>query len=106
MDWLQRFLTSTIGLKVIMAVSGLVLVGFVIGHMLGNLQIFLEFVEEGMGREALNQYGALLKGNKLLLWGTRVTLLVAVAAHIYSACVLTLRARAARPANYKQHKWL
>ena len=89
-----------------MALSGLVLVGFVVGHMLGNLQILLELFGEGLGREALNDYAALLQGNKLLLWGARIVLLAAVLAHLYSAWVLTMRSRAARPAGYSQHKWL
>ena len=61
MSWLGKFLRSTIGQKFVMAVSGLMLVGFVVAHMLGNLQVFL-------GREALNDYAALLQGNQGLLW--------------------------------------
>ena len=57
MSWLGKFLCSTIGQKFVMAVSGLMLVGFVVAHMLGNLQVFL-------GRDALNDYAALLQGNQ------------------------------------------
>lgn len=97
MGWLSRFLNSNMGLKAIMALSGFALVGFVVVHMLGNLQVFL-------GAEALNKYGEMLQGNKEILWLARIGLLGAVAAHIYSAVVLTLRARAARPVAYKVHK--
>ena len=55
MSWLTRFLNSTIGLKALMAVSGLLLFGFVVGHMVGNLQIFL-------GPEAINEYAEMLQG--------------------------------------------
>ena len=63
----MRLFQSTIGLKILMALSGLVGVGFVVGHMLGNLQIFL-------GKDALNSYAAALHANAALLWGARVVL--------------------------------
>ena len=97
MGWLSRFLNSNMGLKAIMAVSGLLLVGFVIVHMAGNLQIFL-------GADVLNHYGEMLHSNKELLWIARSGLILAVLAHIYAATVLTLRSRAARPVGYKVHK--
>ena len=59
MNWLKRFLGSTIGLKFIMALSGLALFGFVLGHLAGNLQIFL-------GREVFNAYAEALQGNHVL----------------------------------------
>ena len=58
----MRLFQSTIGLKILMALSGLVGVGFVVGHMLGNRQIFL-------GKEVLNDYAATVHGNAALLWG-------------------------------------
>jgi len=97
MGWLSRFLKSNMGLKVIMALSGFMLVGFVVVHMLGNLQIFL-------GSEPLNHYGEMLQGNQEVLWILRSGLILAVVAHIVSAVVLTKRARAARPVAYKVHK--
>ena len=97
MGWLSRFLKSNMGLKVIMALSGFMLVGFVVVHMLGNLQIF-------MGAETLNNYGEMLQGNQEVLWALRSGLILAVLAHIYSAVVLTMRSKAARPVGYKMHK--
>ena len=105
MSWLKQFLNSTIGLKVIMALTGLVLVGFVVVHMLGNMQIHLEFIEAGRGAQALDEYAALLHSNKAILWGARIILLSAVFGHLYSATVLTIRARRARKVNYGNHKW-
>jgi len=101
MNWVQRFFQSTIGLKLIMALSGLVLIGFVLGHMVGNLQIFLQD-----GGHTLNAYGATLQGNAALLWAVRIGLLVAVAAHIGSAVALVIRSKGARPTGYQERRWL
>ncbi len=99
MSWAKRFITSNVGLKVLMAVTGMLLVAFVIGHMLGNLQIFL-------GAEALDGYAELLRTSMELLWAVRLTLLAAVLIHIYAATVLTLRSWDARPVPYEQKTWL
>jgi succinate dehydrogenase / fumarate reductase cytochrome b subunit len=89
-----------IGKKVVMAVTGFVLVGFVIGHMLGNLKIFL-------GADAINSYGLFLRtmGEPavpygVLLWIVRIVLLVCVALHIIAAVQLTRMNWAARPEDY------
>jgi len=76
-----------------MAVTGIILVAFVIGHMLGNLQMFI-------GAEAMNRYAAFLKSTGELLWVVRAGLLAAVVLHIVSAVQLTTINRAARPAAY------
>ena len=107
MNWLGRFKDSNIGLKVAMALSGVVLLGFVFVHMLGNLQIFIdigEFEKIAAGDTALDHYGAMLHGNMELLWGARITLLAAVLIHIVTAVKLTMRNRAARPVAYKVKK--
>jgi succinate dehydrogenase / fumarate reductase cytochrome b subunit len=76
-----------------MAISGCVLFGFVIGHLLGNLQIFL-------GPEALNRYGHFLQTTPELIWPARIVLLALAALHIASAIALTKQNRAARPVGY------
>lgn len=78
-----------------MAVTGVILVGFVVGHMLGNLQIFV-------GQDQLNAYAAALHGMPLLLWVARIGLLAAVGLHIWAAVVLTLDNRRARPESYRK----
>jgi succinate dehydrogenase / fumarate reductase cytochrome b subunit len=93
MRWLGRFWASTIGKKVVMAVTGIILVTFVIAHMLGNLQMFA-------GADAMNRYAAFLKSTGELLWVARAGLLAAVVLHIVSAAQLTLINRAARPSAY------
>jgi succinate dehydrogenase / fumarate reductase cytochrome b subunit len=87
------FLTSSIGRKWIVAVTGLALFGFVVGHMIGNLQIFL-------GPEPLNRYGAFLQGLGELLWAIRLGLLVMLVAHIFFTIKLRMESRAARPQGY------
>jgi succinate dehydrogenase / fumarate reductase, cytochrome b subunit len=91
------FLGSSIGQKVVMAASGLVLYGFVIGHMVGNLQIFL-------GREAINHYAVFLREflHGTGIWIARGSLLVAVGFHVWAAVVLTLSNWGARPVGYRE----
>jgi succinate dehydrogenase / fumarate reductase cytochrome b subunit len=93
------YFSSSTGKKFLMAVSGLALVGFVIAHLVGNLQIF-------EGPEALNRYSAFLKGLGELLWIARIGLLVMVAIHIWTAVSLTLENRAARPVAYAQKDYV
>lgn len=92
----RSFLASTLGQKVIMAGTGIVLFGFVIAHMLGNLQLYL-------GADALNRYAALLR--ELLhgggLWIARGVLLACAGLHVWAAAALTLADRAARPVGYR-----
>lgn len=76
-----------------MALTGLILVGFVIIHMLGNLNMF-------RGSDAMNGYAHLLKSNQAVLWGARSVLLLAVLGHIWSALALTQLSMAARPVGY------
>lgn len=76
-----------------MAASGALLFLFVIGHLLGNLQIFL-------GPEAINRYGHFLQSNVEILWPVRIALLVLVVVHVVTAAQLTRENRAARPVGY------
>jgi len=87
------FARSTVGRKVIMAVTGLLLVGFVMGHVAGNLLVF-------SGPEALNAYGALLKTSAVVLWTVRLTLLAAVILHVWAAVTLTRLNQVSRPVGY------
>lgn len=91
---LFRFLTSTIGSKYIMALTGLGLVGFVVVHLLGNLQIFI-------GPDALNAYGQTLKNLGPLLWVARLGLIGMFALHIATAVKLSRANENARPVNYQ-----
>lgn len=88
-----RFYESSIGKKAVMAVTGLILFGFLIAHMLGNLQIFL-------GPAAMNHYAETLHANPPLLWTARTILLVSVALHIWASIQLALLKKEARPIDY------
>jgi len=93
---LQRtavFYESVIGKKAVMAVTGLILCGFVLVHMIGNLQLF-------QGPEKLNHYAELLRISMPLLWTARIVLLLCVFLHILSAYQLWTLKRAARPVDY------
>ncbi|MGB0356305.1 MAG: succinate dehydrogenase cytochrome b subunit [Opitutales bacterium] len=83
--------TSSIGKKYLMALSGLVLIGFVFVHMAGNLQIL-------MGQEKINAYAHALQSLPLpILWGSRLFLLAAVLIHAVTAYQLVKENRRARP---------
>ncbi|MGH1348170.1 MAG: succinate dehydrogenase cytochrome b subunit [Nannocystales bacterium] len=85
--------SSTIGLKVLMALTGLAMVGFVLGHMAGHLQVFA-------GRDAYNAYAKFLQGLGGLLWAARLGLLGAIALHVFAAMKLNARNSDARPQAY------
>ena len=89
----ERFYTSTVGKKAVMAASGCILFLFVIGHLIGNLQIY-----EGPGK--IDNYSKFLHSMPALLWGARCTLLLMVALHIWSSVQLALRNFDARPVAY------
>jgi succinate dehydrogenase / fumarate reductase cytochrome b subunit len=97
MSGLMRFWHSTIGKKVVMAVTGIIGVAFVIGHRAGNLQMF-------KGEEAMYHYAMLLRISMPALYFVRAVLLVAVLLHIISAYQLTQIARAARPHDYVERR--
>lgn len=93
MNSLTRFCTSSIGRKWIVALTGLALFGFVVGHLVGNLQVFL-------GPESINRYGAFLQGLGELLWAVRLGLLALLVLHIIFTIKLRGENRAARPTRY------
>ncbi|HEX3662521.1 MAG TPA: succinate dehydrogenase cytochrome b subunit [Acidobacteriaceae bacterium] len=91
------FWQSTNGKKAVMAVTGAILFLFIIGHLLGNLQVF-------DGRARLNAYGAFLHNLGELLWIARGGLLLAVGLHIWATVQLWSHNRKARPVDYKVKK--
>ena len=94
MNRLLRFWRSTIGKKVAMAITGAILIGFLVSHVLANLLILT-------GKpDGINAYAAFLRTQPPLLWGGRVVLLGAVILHVIAALQLTRLDRAARPVGY------
>lgn len=97
MGRVRAFCQSLVGKKVIMAVTGVILFLFVVGHLLGNLQIFA-------GPERLNAYSAFLKGAGEILWAVRVVLLAALILHIVAAVQVSRANKRARPIPYAVKK--
>lgn len=93
------FMDSSVGRKVVMAITGIVLWGFVTVHMLGNLTAY-------MGAEAMNHYAEFLHTmiHGMGIWVFRTVLLVAVLLHIWAATSLTLSNHAARPVGYRKQQ--
>ena len=101
MTWLASLYRSAVGKKAVMAVTGLILFGFVFVHMVGNLKLY-------MGPESMNQYAESLRTmftpilpREGALWVARLVLLAAVVFHIHAAYALTMMNRHARPVAYK-----
>jgi succinate dehydrogenase / fumarate reductase cytochrome b subunit len=93
MKVITNIFSSSLGKKYIMAVSGLVMFLFVIGHLAGNLQFFL-------GADSINRYGHFLQTNIELIWPARIFLLVMIGLHIWAAINLSIENKAARPVPY------
>ncbi len=100
MSWFGDFYKSAVGKKAVMAVSGIILFGFVLVHMVGNLKLY-------EGPKLLNSYAGFLRSvgspaipTSGLLWIARLVLLAAVVLHMWAAWQLTLMNRQARPAAY------
>ena len=93
MNGLGRFYGSSIGKKIVMAVTGVVWIGYVVVHMGGNLLAYV-------GPSAINEYAAFLKSMPPLLWGTRIVLVVSLILHVHAAYSLKRLDRLARPVSY------
>src|SRR5450631_2967451 len=91
-----RFYEAPIGKKAVMAITGVILFGYVIGHLLGNLQIYSSDPDQ------INRYAAFLHNpaNVIPLWTIRCFLLLAVILHVTSSVQLWNQNRAARPISY------
>jgi succinate dehydrogenase / fumarate reductase cytochrome b subunit len=97
MGRVRGFYASMVGKKVVMGVTGLIGVGFVVLHSLGNLLVF-------RGPGAINAYSHFLKSTGELLWALRVVLILSVILHVVAAVQLTRQSRAARPVGYAKRE--
>jgi succinate dehydrogenase / fumarate reductase, cytochrome b subunit len=93
MDRLQLLWHSSVGKKVIMAVTGLIMVAYLITHVLANLLVF-------QGPAKINAYSAFLHGTGGALWAARAVLLAALVLHVVAAVQLAARRQEARPMDY------
>ena len=91
-----RFYAAPVGKKAVMAVTGVVLIGYVVGHLLGNLQIY------SSNPEQINRYAAFLHNpaNAAALWLVRAFLCLCVGLHVTASVQLWWQNRAARPVGY------
>ena len=92
-----HIIRTSIGRKILMAVTGVITFGFVIGHMLGNLQVYL-------GQEQINVYAEKLQALGPFLWVIRGSLLLAFAVHIWLGIQLKLENWSARPEGYRNEQ--
>lgn len=100
MSLIGNLFRSTVGRKFLMAVTGFILVGFVTGHLVGNLQVFAH-------PDKINGYAHFLQSLGPALWVVRLALLAAVGIHIWAAVTLTLESKQARgPEPYGVKKWI
>jgi succinate dehydrogenase cytochrome b subunit len=90
---------SSVGRKMIVALTGIILMAFVVGHLIGNLQIFI-------GPDWINGYAQHLRDLGPLLWVIRGFLLVTVILHIYFTILLAIENRRARPAGYVKKEYV
>jgi succinate dehydrogenase / fumarate reductase, cytochrome b subunit len=94
---------STVGKKIAMAVSGIILLGFVVGHMVGNLKVYQGREWLYMYAQGLRQFGLPFFSDGQLLWAVRIVLLAALLIHIIAAFLLVRRSRAARAVGYTKY---
>src|SRR5437868_44699 len=97
--FISAFYRSSVGKKMIVAVTGVILILFVVGHLLGNLQIFL-------GPDWINGYSQHLRDLGPLLWAIRIFLLATVTIHIYATIQLAIANRRARPGPYVDRNYV
>src|SRR5438046_7456099 len=97
--FISNFCHSSVGRKMIVAVTGMILILFVIGHLLGNLQIFI-------GPDWINAYSRHLRDLGPLLWLIRLFLLATVIVHIYMTIQLAIENRRARPERYIDRQYV
>ncbi len=93
---------SLVGKKVLMAVTGAVLLGFVFGHMLGNLKVFQGPAHFNAYGEGLRTLGAPIFGRGQVLWLVRLILLAAAGTHLWAAYAVTRASWSARPEGYRR----
>lgn len=99
----QTAARTTVALKVLMAVSGLIMIGYLLAHMYGNLKVFAGQASFDSYAEHLRELGEPILPHTGLLWIIRVVLLASIIAHFYAALVLWRRARTARGGTKRYH---
>ncbi len=99
LPWPITFYRSAVGKKWVMAISGVIGLGFVVVHMIGNLKLYLSREEINLYGEALREFPKHLLPRTVFLWTTRVVLVLALLVHVHAAASLTRMNAKARPRN-------
>jgi succinate dehydrogenase / fumarate reductase, cytochrome b subunit len=94
---------SSVGKKIMMAVTGVILLAFVVGHMVGNLKVYFGPEAFNHYAEGLRTFGAPFLGHGQALWIARIILLISVVIHVTAAAQLTIQSRRARPIGYRSY---
>jgi succinate dehydrogenase / fumarate reductase cytochrome b subunit len=105
----RDFYSTAVGKKYVMAITGIIGIGFVVGHMIGNLKVYLGVVVEGNDKVYdIDYYGEFLRDilvpilpRTIFLWGLRLVLIGALLLHLHAAYSLTVLNRKARPVKYQ-----
>lgn len=107
LPWPAEFYRTAVGKKWVMAVTGIIWLGFVFAHMVGNLKVYIGFLEEESAYE-IDLYGEALREllfpimpEHVVLWLLRIVLIVALVIHVHAAYSLTVMNRRARPVDYQ-----
>ena len=106
MSWFGNFYRSAVGKKAVMAVTGVILFGWIFLHMVGNLKLYLGSVHLNEYAHWLRVLGSPGVPETGLLWVTRLVLIVCVVLHIHAAYALTVMNRQARPVGYRQRDYV
>lgn len=104
MTWFSELYKNAVIKKAIMAATGLVLFGWLVGHLMGNLKVFQGAEKFNAYAEYLRMMGTPLMPEAGVLWLVRALLIVSVVLHIWSATSLTLTNRRARTTNYQSRR--
>jgi succinate dehydrogenase / fumarate reductase cytochrome b subunit len=108
--WLLELYRSSMGKKYAMAITGVMMLGFVFAHMIGNLKLYLPAGADGT--PAIDHYGEFLREGLLVpilpeyvaLWILRIGLILALVVHVHAAWALTVANRRARPESYRSRR--
>jgi succinate dehydrogenase / fumarate reductase, cytochrome b subunit len=103
--WVREFYRSAVGKKYVMAITGVIGMGYIFAHMIGNLKLFI-------GPEAMDSYGRWLRESLLYpilphhvaLWTMRSVLIVSLILHVHAAYALTIMNRRSRPVRYQSKR--
>jgi len=106
LPWFLEFYNSNVGRKWVMAISGIVGLGFLFFHMFGNLHLYEEPARFDEYAESLREIGTPVFSHTFILWLARLGLLAAFLIHLHAAFTLWWKNRNAKPVGYENQQWV